>query len=81
MGSPFTVYEMFSKDELKWHAWKPHYRQALYAEDCYNRVEFGEVMLAWYEEWFGLSKSILWSNEAVFGIDGFVNHHNCYYCA
>ena len=28
-----------------------------------------------------LFKSILWTDEAVFPIDGFVNHHNCHYWA
>lgn len=33
-------------------------------------------MLAWYEDWSDLSNDILWSDEAVFHIGGFVNLHN-----
>ena len=33
------------KNELKWHIWKPHYCQALSAEDCNIRMEFGEMVL------------------------------------
>ena len=67
------------KNELKGCAWKPHYCQALTAEDCDNRMEFGEVMLAWYEDCSNLFKNILWSDEAIFHIDGLVNRHNCHY--
>ena len=38
------------KKELKWYAWKPHHCQALSAEDCEIRMEFGEVMLPWFED-------------------------------
>ena len=64
------------KNEPKWRAWKPHYCQALSAEDCYIHVEFWEVMSAWYRHW-----SDLWSDEAVFHIGGFVNRHNYHYWA
>ena len=66
---------------LKRRAWKPHYCQALSAEDCDIRMEFGEMMLAWLRDWPDLLKNILWSDEAVFHIGGFVNRHNCHYWA
>lgn len=69
------------KKELKWHAWKPHYCQSLSAEDCNIHMEFGEIMLARYEDWPDLFQNILWTDEVVFHIGGFVNHHNCYYWA
>ena len=69
------------KKHLKWRAWKPHYCQVLSAEDCNIRMEFSEIMLAWYEDWPGLFQNILWSDEAVFHIGGFVNRHNCHYWA
>ena len=67
------------KKELKWYAWKPYYCQTLSAEDCDNHMKFGEVMLAWYEDWSDLFKNILWNDEAVFHIGGLVNRHNCHY--
>ena len=50
-------------------------------EDCDIRMEFGEMMLAWLRDWPDLLKNILWSDEAVFHIGGFVNRHNCHYWA
>ena len=38
------------KNELKCRAWKTHYCQALFAEDCDIRMEFGEMMLAWSKD-------------------------------
>ena len=67
------------KNELKCHAWKPHYYHALSAEDCDIRMEFGEMMLALFKNWPDLLKNILWSAEAVFHISGFVNCHNGHY--
>ena len=40
-----------------------------------------DVTLAWYKDWSDLFKNILWSDEAVFHIGGFVNRHNCHYWA
>ena len=69
------------KKELKWRAWKPHYCQSLSAEDCDIRMEFAESMLVWREEWSQLFHNIIWSDEAVFHVGGFVNRHNCHYWA
>ena len=38
------------KNKLKWRAWKLRYRQALSAEDCDIRIEFGEMMLDWFKD-------------------------------
>ena len=62
-------------------AWKPHYCQALSVEDCDIRMEFGEMVLAWFRDWPDLLKNILWNDEAVFHIGGFVNRHNCHFWA
>lgn len=51
------------KEYLKWRAWKPHYCQALSAEDCNIHLEILEIMLAWYEDWPGLFQNILSSDE------------------
>ena len=55
--------------------------QTLSTEDCDIRMEFGEMMLAWFKDWPDLLKNFLWIAEAVFHIGGFVNCHNCYYWA
>lgn len=67
--------------ELNFRPWKPHYVQELKFEDCDRRMEYGELMLGWHEDWPQLFENILWSDEAVFHIGGFVNRHNCHYWA
>ena len=69
------------KDELHYRPWKPHYCQKISPEDCDRRMEFGELMLSWQEDWPELFHNILWSDEAVFHVGGFVNRHNCHYWA
>ena len=39
------------------------------------------MMLGWHEDWPKLFENILWSDDAVFHISGFVNRHNCHYWA
>ena len=36
-------------------------------------------MLAWFRDRLHLLKNILWIDEAVFHMGGFVNRHNCHY--
>jgi hypothetical protein len=76
----YTVRTVLKK-ELRWRAWMPHYCQSLSDEDCDIRMEFGEIMLAWHEEWPHLFRNILWSGEAAFHVGGFANRHNCHYWA
>lgn len=59
--------------ELNFHPWKPHYVLELKIEDCNRRMEFSELMLAWHEVWPQLSENILWSDEAVFHVGGYVH--------
>ena len=42
-------------------------------------MEYGELMLGWQEDWPKLFENILWRDETVFHIGGFVNRHNCHY--
>ncbi|CAF4646489.1 unnamed protein product [Rotaria sp. Silwood1] len=44
-------------------------------------MEFSEIMLSWKDDWPELFDNILWSDEAVFHVGGFVNRHNCHYWA
>lgn len=65
--------------ELDFRPWKPHYCQALSAEDCDRRLEYGEMMIEWQIRWPELYHNIVWSDEANFHVGGFVNRHNCHY--
>lgn len=73
-----TVHSILRKD-LSFRPWKPHYVQELHVEDCDTRMRYGENMLSWHQEWPQLFKNVLWSDEAVFHVGGFVNRHNSHY--
>jgi hypothetical protein len=51
----------------------------LFADDCDRRMEFTENFLGWSDDWQQLFQNILWSDEAVFYIGGFMKWHNCHY--
>ena len=55
--------------------------QELTPEDCDRRMEYGELMLGRHEDWPKIFENILWSDETVFHIGGFVIRHNCHYWA
>ena len=78
--SRHTVCTVLKKD-LNFLPRKPHYVQELTPEDCDRRIKYGELMLGWHDYWPELSENILWSDEAVFHIGGFVKRHNCHYRA
>lgn len=67
------------RKELNFRPWKPNFVQELYLEDCDNRMEFSENMLQWAEEDASLWNNVLWSDEAVFHVGGFINRHNCHF--
>ena len=46
-----------------------------------RRLEFLENMLEMSERWLDLFSKIIWSDEAVFHVGGFVNMHKCQYWA
>ncbi|CAF3770620.1 unnamed protein product [Rotaria sp. Silwood1] len=75
-----TIHAVLTK-ELHYSAWKPHLVQQIFPEDCDIRMEFSEIMLSWKDDWPELFDNILWSDEAVFHVGGFVNRHNCHYWA
>jgi len=76
--SKHTVRTVLKKD-LNFRPRKPHYVQELTPEDCDRRMEYGELMLGWHDDWQQLFENILWSDKAVFHIGGFVKRHNCHY--
>ena len=45
----YSINTILSGD-LNWRTWKPHYCQALSAEDCDRRLEYGEVMQSWHKD-------------------------------
>ena len=69
------------KVTMKWRAWKPQFIQKLYPDDHDRREEFSDQMLDWMETWPELLDNILWTDEAVFHIGGFINRHNSHYWA
>ena len=75
-----TVLTVLKKD-LNFRPRKPHYVQELTPEDCDRRMEYGELILGWHEDCPKLFENILWSDEAVFHIGGFVSRHNSHYWA
>ena len=75
-----TVLKIIKK-ELKFRAWKPHYIHELQINDPARRLAFADEMDAWLKRDPNLLRNILWSDEAVFCIGGFVNRHNCHYWA
>lgn len=78
--SRHTVRVVLKKD-LIWKPWKPYCVQELSLEDCDRRMEYGEIMLSWHSDWPDVFRNIIWSDEAVFHVGGFVNRHNCHYWA
>ena len=75
-----TVYKIIKK-ELNFRPWKPHYVQELQVNDYARRLLFADQMEAWLRQTPTLLSNILWSDEAVFCVGGFVNRHNCHYWA
>jgi len=78
--SRHTVRTVLKKD-FNFRLRKPHSVQELTPEVCDRRMEYEELMLGWHDDWPELFENILWSNEAVFHIGGFVNRHNFHYWA
>ncbi|CAF3023534.1 unnamed protein product [Rotaria sp. Silwood2] len=74
----YTIHSVLKK-ELNYRAWKPHLVQQIFPEDCDIRMEFSEIMFGWKDDWPELFDNILWSDEAIFHVGGFVNRHNCHY--
>jgi hypothetical protein len=69
------------KKELDFRLWKPHHVRELTPEDCDRRMEYGKLMLGWHKDFPQLLENILWSDEAIFHVGGFVNRHSYHYWA
>jgi transposase len=57
----------------------PRLFHALHEDDSDRRLHFAEEFLAYAEENVSFVNSILWSDEAVFKLNGHINRHNCIY--
>jgi len=67
--------------DLNLKAYKPRLLHALNEDDPDRRVEFCEWILESSQEDPTLLDRILWTDEAIFQINGRVNRHNCVYWA
>ena len=58
-GLSFRCVRNVLKNELRWRAWKSHCCQALFANNYDIRMEFGQMMLAWFRDWRDILRNIL----------------------
>ncbi|CAF1349618.1 unnamed protein product, partial [Rotaria sp. Silwood1] len=65
--------------DLNLKLYKPRLLQALNEDDPDRRTEFCEWVLDSFEEDPTLLDRILWTDEAIFKVNGRVNRHNCVY--
>ncbi|CAF4255107.1 unnamed protein product [Rotaria sordida] len=65
--------------DLNLKLYKPRLLQALNEDDPDRRTEFCEWVLDSFEEDPTLLDRILWTDEAIFKVNGRVNSHNCVY--
>jgi hypothetical protein len=70
--SRYTICKVL-KEILDFCPWKPQHVQELTPEDCDCIKEYGDLMLGWDEDFPQLFENILWSDEAIFHVYGFVN--------
>ena len=70
-----SVYRILKKD-LHFKPWKPIAVQEIFPEDEDRRLEFAETFLNLQNQMPNLFENIIWSDEAVFHLGGFVNWHN-----
>lgn len=72
-----TVWRTLKLMKLK--PFRPRLVQALHPEDYVDRVQFAELFLAAAEVEVEWVNRVLWSDEAIFKLNGSVNRHNCVY--
>ena len=80
-GLSYTLVRDILHKDLNFKPWKPHYVQELFPEDMDRRLEYAENMLEMSERRPDVFSKIIWSDEAVFHVGGFVNRHNSHYWA
>ena len=67
--------------ELGLKPYRPQLLHALNEDDPDRRCEFASIFLNQLEEDSSLLDRIVWTDEAVFKLNGHVNRHNCVYYA
>jgi len=75
----YTLIRDILKKDLSFKPWKPQCVQQLFPEDMDRRLQFAESMLEIVRVNPNLFKKIVWSDEAVFHVGGFVNRHNSHH--
>lgn len=65
----------------KFHPYKVQLHQELLPMDHYNRMQFCQRMLDNVDQNPGFLNNILWTDEAIFHNNGYVNRHNYHYYA
>ena len=75
----YTLVRDILHKNLNFKPWKPQSVQELFPEDMDRRLELAELMLEIAEGRPDLFSKIVWSDEAVFHVGGFVNRHNSHY--
>ena len=66
---------------VKWHPYKIHQLQELSEDDFDRCTQFAETLNDMLDQNPNIVNKIVFSNEATFGLNGNVNHHNCHYWA
>lgn len=65
--------------ELNYRPFHPQLLQALHDGDEDRRMEFAELFTEMLQQEKGLLDRVIWSDEAIFKLNGHVNKHNCVY--
>jgi len=66
---------------MHFRAYRPHLVQALHKDDFDCRMEFCEWFLGCHAADAQFYRTILWTDEATFKLNGQINRHNCVYWA
>jgi transposase len=65
--------------EMKYRPFRPRLVHGLLEDDPFQRIEFCEQFLTMVENEETMLDRIIWSDEAMFKLNGHVNRHNCVY--
>lgn len=68
-----------SLHDLGYRPFRPRLIHGLLEDDPFQRVDYCETMLQLFEENESLLDRILWTDEAMFKLNGHINRHNCVY--
>jgi hypothetical protein len=66
--------------DMNYHPFRPRLVHGLLEDDPFQRMTFCEQFLNMVEDDQTVVDRIIWSDEAMFKLNGHVNRHNCVYC-